>query len=216
MSLRFRLLILGFLGLIAVAAYTFPLWAPYVIEVQVDQSFPIAGLATDLQPAFEALPFDQRDAYLEMYAQDPAMTLDMVTAALSPGTAVDPTAGAMPAMADQAAVLNRGEFVVIDAVHAASGSAAIYRMPDDTVLVRLENFQVTNGPDLHVVLTRNQNPRTAEEVGGDYLDLGLLQGNSGSQNYNVPPGIDVTQYGAVVIYCVRYGVVFSVASVVGG
>ena len=215
MSLRFRLLILGFLGLIAVAAYTFPVWAPYVIEVQVDESFPIEGLAADLQPAFDALPFDQRDAYLEMYAQNPAMTLDMVTAALSPGTEVDPTAGALPAMADQATVLNRGEFVAVDVIHAASGSAAIYRMPDDTVLVRLEDFQVINGPDLHVVLTRSKDPRTAEEVGGDYLDLGLLQGDSGSQNYNVPPGIDVTQYNAVVIYSVRYATVFSVANISG-
>jgi len=43
----------------------------------------------------------------------------------------------------------------------------------------------------------------------EYIDLGLLKGNKGSQNYVIPEGYE--NYYTVVIWCKQYGVLFSYA-----
>jgi hypothetical protein len=49
-------------------------------------------------------------------------------------------------------------------------------------------------------------------VGSDYIDLGFLKGNIGDQNYDLPAGVDLSQYNSVVIYCLPFHVVFSTAT----
>ena len=44
-----------------------------------------------------------------------------------------------------------------------------------------------------------------------YVDLGELKGNRGNQNYPIPAGVDIGIQQSVVIYCVPFSVVFSVA-----
>jgi hypothetical protein len=39
-----------------------------------------------------------------------------------------------------------------------------------------------------------------------------LKGNIGSQNYEIPADVDVSQYQSVVIYCMPFHVVFSTAT----
>jgi hypothetical protein len=103
-----------------------------------------------------------------------------------------------------------GMFTGLDAVHQGTGTVSVYQLGDETVL-RFEEFDVTNGPDLHVILTKNPNPRTQADVGDDYIDLGSLKGNVGNQNYDVPAGTDLSAYQGVVIYCVPFHVVFATA-----
>ena len=69
-----------------------------------------------------------------------------------------PTATPQPAPAPTPAPvgpvkLKAGQFQDIDSFHKGSGDATIYRGPDGSHLLRLENFEVTNGPDLHVILS---------------------------------------------------------------
>ena len=45
-----------------------------------------------------------------------------------------------------------------------------------------------------------------------YIDLGKLKGNIGNQNYPIPADLDLSPGGSVVIYCVPFHVIFSVAS----
>jgi electron transfer DM13 len=45
----------------------------------------------------------------------------------------------------------------------------------------------------------------------DYLDLGRLQGNIGSQNYELPSDADLTRYRSVVIWCDRFNSAFGAA-----
>jgi hypothetical protein len=47
----------------------------------------------------------------------------------------------------------------------------------------LEDINVTNGPDLHVLFMIDPKGRYMSE---DYLDLGELKGNIGNQNYSLP------------------------------
>lgn len=108
--------------------------------------------------------------------------------------------------------LKVGEFMDQDSIHRGSGTATIYRGPDGSLLLRLENFSVTNGPDLHVYLSPHPNPNRGGQVRTTgYVDLGELKGNRGNQNYPIPAGVDVGIQQSVVIYCVPFSVVFSVA-----
>jgi hypothetical protein len=45
----------------------------------------------------------------------------------------------------------------------------------------------------------------------DSVELGLLKGNTGDQNYDLPASVDLQKYNAVVIYCERFHAVFGVA-----
>ena len=49
-----------------------------------------------------------------------------------------------------------------DSIHKGSGQAAIYRGPDGSYLLRVEEFRVSNGPDLHVILSTYPNPESTE------------------------------------------------------
>ena len=110
--------------------------------------------------------------------------------------------------------LKVGQFQDIDSFHKGSGDATIYRGPDSSHLLRLENFEVTNGPDLHVILSPWEGP---QGIGGrlkteGYVDLGKLKGNIGNQNYEIPPEVDIEIHNTVTIYCAPFHVIFSVAA----
>lgn len=98
----------------------------------------------------------------------------------------------------------QGQFTDADSFHKGEGSAKLYQLLDGTYLLRLEQFRVTNGPDLHVFLAEGPDPKTSK-----YTDLGKLKGNIGDQNYTVPP--EAAAYRTVVIYCVPFTTVFSTA-----
>ena len=101
-----------------------------------------------------------------------------------------------------------GSFRDEDRLHKGSGKATIYRLEDDSHVLRLEDLKVTNGPDLHVLLMVDQE---GSDKSQGYLDLGKLKGNIGNQNYPVPIDTDISVYNAVMIYCQPFHVVFSTA-----
>ena len=85
--------------------------------------------------------------------------------------------------------------------------------PDGTRVLRLEDFNSTNGPDLHVILSPTENPGGQEEVSAPgYVNLGKLKGNIGSQNYIIPDDVEIPAQGSIVIYCRAFHVIFSVAT----
>jgi hypothetical protein len=109
--------------------------------------------------------------------------------------------------------LKTGSFRGADRFHKGEGEAAIHVLQDGTRLLRLEDFRVTNGPSLHVVLTTTAEPSSSDEVLREgYVDLGTLKGNVGSQNYAIPSDADLDAINGVVIYCKPFRVVFSVAT----
>lgn len=108
--------------------------------------------------------------------------------------------------------LRRGSFRDADSFHRGSGRATIYRLPDGSHLLRLEEFRVTNGPDLRLLLSAHPDPEDRDDLGAaGYTEVARLKGNVGSQNYALPAGLDVEAAHSVVIYCKPFHVVFSVA-----
>lgn len=120
---------------------------------------------------------------------------------------------AMPASVRPEAKIKTGTFRDNgDGFHKGSGIARIYAQPDGTYLLRLENFNATNGPDLHVYLSPAADPKTNAQVLVDgYVDLAVLKGNIGNQNYPIPANIDITKQNSVIIWCKAFSVIFAVA-----
>lgn len=106
--------------------------------------------------------------------------------------------------------LARGTFVDADSFHKGSGIARLARGAE-TVL-RLEEFRVTNGPDLYVYLAVHPQPRSRADVDQGFVNLGRLKGNIGAQSYTIPADTALSRYRSVVIYCRAFHVVFSTAT----
>lgn len=103
--------------------------------------------------------------------------------------------------------ISSGSFV--DVAHQGSGVARLIDTGDETIL-RFEDFDVLNGPDLRVLLSKNTGIAASEDL-GDYIEVGKLKGNKGNQNYVLSDNIDVSEYHSVVIYCKPFHVVFNSA-----
>jgi hypothetical protein len=99
--------------------------------------------------------------------------------------------------------------------HTTSGSVKLVQLADGSHVVRLENLDTSNGPDLRVWLT--DAPVKEGQAGwhvfddGKYVSLGKLKGNKGSQNYAVPKDVDLAAYSSVSIWCDRFDVSFGAA-----
>ena len=101
--------------------------------------------------------------------------------------------------------------------YSGSGRAAIYRLADGSHVLRLEDFSVTNGPDLRVMLAAHPDPQTSNALHSQaVIELEPLKGNQGNQNYLIPAGVDIAGQGSVVIYCQPFSVIFSVAPLAAG
>lgn len=100
-----------------------------------------------------------------------------------------------------------------DRLHFGRGGMTIYRD-----LLHLEgDFEVGPGPKYHVYLVpvEDVTPDTAvaETM---FVDLGRLKAFTGSQNYPIPPGVDPTEFGSVVIWCEQFDVLISPARIQAG
>lgn len=140
-------------------------------------------------------------AVAAMPAATPAATATATVTAAPAPTATPDTGPSAVAM---------GMFMDADDFHRGSGSATMLRGPDGSHILRFEDFMVTNGPALSVLISKAEGITSSENL-GEYLDLGPLKGNVGNQNYEVPAGTDVSEYKTVVIYCVPFHVVFATA-----
>ena len=120
----------------------------------------------------------------------------------------------MPKMADDAqpVVVAQGQFRDADEFHKGSGTVTLYRLADGTHLLRFEDFRVTNGPQLHVLLANHAEPVNRNDLESGYIDLGGLKGNVGNQNYEIGANITIDTVKSIVIYCKPFHVVFSTAT----
>ncbi len=109
-------------------------------------------------------------------------------------------------------IIKLGLFKDADAIHQGSGKALLYQLKDGSHLLRLEDFKVTNGPDLMVYLVKKSDVTEASHVTEGYINLGNLKGNIGNQNYIIPAGTDISNYNSAVIWCELFGVLFSPAT----
>jgi len=120
---------------------------------------------------------------------------------------------AMPGLQDGASVqpLESGTFYSI--LHPTEGIATIYQMGDGSRVLRLTSFRTSNGPDVHVYIVAADDAKdvaTVERAG--FVDLGVIKGNIGDQNYVLDRDLDLAKYRAVSIWCKRFSVNFGAAA----
>ena len=228
---RLWVTIIGVPVLVLLGIFAWDLGSPLFINVTVEEEFPFAYAAEvpadmtmeeiemvmstvakmDRMPVAEPMPEMLGGASTFQGSFTPASQLTPTPAMQATAT---PEPAAQPdAAAPQPTKLKSGEFRDADALHKGSGQALIYDLPGANKLLRLEDFRVTNGPELHVLLSQDPDPMRhsdLEEAG--FVDLGLLKGNIGNQNYEIPDDVDVSAQQSVVIYCYPFRVVFSVAT----
>ena len=191
MRKRNILIIAGVVVLIPVLGVAWWLLSPLFLDQEVDEAFPLAAMAV-VPPGMTE---ERAEAEMKAAADEnmPEMAEPM------------PPAGPV--------AVASGNFRDADSFHRGQGTATIYRQADGSHLLRFEDFRVTNGPDLRVLLAAAANPQSRGELqDGGYVELAPLKGNIGSQNYEIPPEVDpAADGGSVIIYCRPFQVIFSVA-----
>ena len=188
------------------------LGSPLFTNTTVDEEFPFAATAT----VPEDMDIEAVEAVMSGMAKVESPVSEDMPDMLAKAPKDTPVPQAAPAEQPAAAepvILKSGQFQDIDGFHKGTGTATIYEGSDGSRLLRLEDFKVTNGPELHVVLSPYGGP---EEVGGrlkspGWIDLGKLKGNIGNQNYVIPDDVDIGIHNSVTIWCKPFDVIFSVA-----
>lgn len=203
-----RRIVIASVAVVAVlaAAVGLVLFQPWKLFTRstVDESFPVAASVPASGPG--SVP----------------ASAPVTVAALPPTAGGDATTPSAPATADptdrvtvaaEPVALATGTFV--DGEHATSGTATIFRLPDGSRVLRLENFSTSDGPDVDVALSD-------QRAGGDdwgkyddsrYIALGDLKGTDGNQNYAIPADVDLSGLTSVVIWCDRFNVAFGTAPI---
>jgi len=128
-------------------------------------------------------------------------------------TSPNPTSSATAEPEPTPEVIAKGKFISHE--HDTNGTAKVLELPDGDRVLRLENFETSNGPDLKVWLA------AAPVIPGtdgwfvfdddEHVDLGPLKGNIGNQNYKIPAKVDIDQLSSVSIWCDRFSVSFGAA-----
>lgn len=179
---------------VVVGLWLFQPWKLWVDD-KVDQAAPVGAreLVTETTPA----------------TSPPPSTTPVTTA--SPESTTTPAAATttVPPAPPTTAAPAGTAFVGID--HETSGTLVLLQDDAGGRFVRLENLDTSNGPDLFVYLSTNPVDGSEGAFDDDYVDLGRLQGNIGSQNYEIPADIDLARFASIVIWCDRFNSAFGAA-----
>lgn len=189
----------GIIGLIVIGV-GYWLISPLFIDREVDES-----LSPELEDAVNQA-IDQFTGSLEEQL-DPEM-MDAFKAEMEGMEDKEMTEPMPDSIAP--AIVSFGSFV--DVAHHGTGQAKVIDLRQENgFIVRLQDLDVSNGPDLRVLLSKSKVVKQSLDL-GEYIELGKLKGNKGTQNYVIPEGTDVREYQSVVIYCKPFHVVFNSAS----
>jgi len=100
-------------------------------------------------------------------------------------------------------IVSHGDFK--PRAHEVEGRALLIEQNGKKIL-RFEDFNTINGPNLHIYLS--------SELGvEDFIDLGRIKATKGSVNYEIPEGTDTDKYDKVLVWCVPFRVLFSYAEI---
>jgi hypothetical protein len=105
-------------------------------------------------------------------------------------------------------LLGSGMFVGL-AGHEGRGDAGVFRLADQRQVLRFENFDIENGPDLELYVVPGLEQRS---LGDGSIHLGALRGNVGDQTYDLPGNGLAPGEWTVLVWCDAFDVEFVAAS----
>lgn len=203
------------------------LLSPYFIDDVVDEGFEtsIAAALADppdvdqatAPPAPDATSAPVVSEAVPEVAPEPTTTPDQspdptpapVVSDPAPDVAPEPTTPATVPPPAGPVLRGAGSFVGL-AGHTGTGDAGIFDNPDGTSVLRLENFDIQNGPDLDIYVVPGAD---AVAPTSDSIALGDLKGNVGNQTYELPDGALPTGDYTVLVWCDAFAVEFVGATV---
>ena len=162
--------------------------SPFFLDDVVEEEFS-TSIATQLDEGDRPASDDPTVAPSDAASPDTVGSDD-------PGPAEEPAAPVL---------LAAGQFVGL-AGHSGTGDAGIFQNPDGSHVLRFENLDIENGPDLDVYLVPGADQTSL--VAGS-IHFGDLKGNVGNQTYDLPPGTELVPgpYTALV-WCEAFSVEF--------
>ena len=198
--------------IVGVGAYY--LASPLFISTEVNEPLPTSIVQSESFQRFVAMNEEEKmQAAKQMSSQERD---EIMAAAARVNNSIDESMGQTPLQQQpqnttstttttRQDALRTGSFVGVgDGIHNAEGIAKVIPLQDGSNILRLENLQVTNGPDLYVYLA-------TDKSASDFVSLGKLKANNGNQNYNIPSETDLTKYDTVLIWCRPFSVLFGSA-----
>lgn len=198
-----------YLAIVIIAAVvTVYLVSPLFISTEINESFPPNSAALVSYENFSMMTEDERAKAAENMSdsQKNELMLQYANSDNNTTSVIDESMNDTVSLSESNNSLISGSFIgVNDGIHNAKGTAKLIPLKqEDANVLRLENLKVTNGPDLYVYLS-------TDKSASDIVNLGKLKANNGNQNYNIPPGTDLTKYDTVLIWCKAFSVLFGSA-----
>jgi hypothetical protein len=92
----------------------------------------------------------------------------------------------------------------------------LFRSADDSLLLRFDNFNCINGPNLQVYLVANPAPLSVldlDTANVSHFPVGPLKGNVGNQQYQIPKELSIQRYQSVVIFSETLNLIYAVAKI---
>ncbi len=89
--------------------------------------------------------------------------------------------------------------------YTVTGNVRVYQK-DGKLILALENFRSSNGPDLRVYLSKEIQPV-------NFNELGRLKSIQGNQLYDIPGNPDFNEYKFAVIHCQQFNRAFGFATI---
>jgi hypothetical protein len=134
------------------------------------------------------------------------------SSAASPASSASPAGGSpSPSPVASSMAPRSGEFTGADEFHFGRGTATLLETEPGRYVVRLEDFEVRNGPDLFVYLSPSD-----DGYADGAVELSRLKADKGNQNYDLPAGIDLDAVRSVVMWCKQFSVQFAHAPLAAG
>jgi Electron transfer DM13 len=195
MDKKIKIAISGIVAVIAIAIATYTI-SPLFINTTIDEPVPdtrtnigfneFMKLSEDERATIgKDMTQEEKDNIMGVFAQENSTINDEMT--IPENQTNDMLAGNL---------IDTG-----DGFHMASGQVEVLQIPYGTQILRFENLDVTNGPDLYVYLATDTTAK-------DFVSLGRLKGNMGDQNYPIPVNTDFEKYNTVLIWCQAFSTLF--------
>ena len=128
----------------------------------------------------------------------------------APGQSSGTSTPTQPPPSAEPVLLGAGSFRGL-AGHDGTGDAGIFALPEGGRVLRLESFDIENGPDLRLYIVPGADQSDPSD---DALYLGHLRGNVGDQTYDLPPDFSLTPGPwTVLVWCEAFSVEFVAATV---
>lgn len=99
----------------------------------------------------------------------------------------------------------------IDAEHPTKGTASIITDSGKKYIQFDEQFKSDNGPDLFVILHKDDKLPITGIKEEDYVTIAPLKSTNGTQRYEIPENVDVTNFKSVAIWCREFNATFGYA-----